>query len=157
MRGLMCRTVVVAGAGVILLGPAVGVASAAGGALAGSRPAAGTRAVSGGTWGKAREVPGTAALNQGGFAELNSVSCGPAGNCSAGGDYADSGRARQAFVVGQVHGVWGKAEQVPGTAVLNQGFALINSVSCAPSGTCTAGGSDTDSSGHGQAFVVNKT
>ena len=41
MRGLMRHTVVVAGAGVILLGPVAGVASAAGGASAGSRPAAG--------------------------------------------------------------------------------------------------------------------
>ena len=42
-----------------------------------------------GTWGKAIEVPGTAALNQGGNANIDSVSCGSAGNCSAGGIYRD--------------------------------------------------------------------
>jgi hypothetical protein len=30
-------------------------------------------------------------------------------------------------------------------------------MSCAPAGTCSAGGSYTDSSGHSQAFVVSKT
>ena len=65
--------------------------------------------------------------------------------------------AQLAFVVSQVNGTWRTAEEVPGTAALNAGGnAKINSASCAPSGTCTAGGSDTDSSGHGQAFVVTK-
>jgi len=65
----------VAGAALVLLGPAVGAASAAGGAA-------------GGTWGTAREVPGTAALNNtGGDAATNSVSCASSGNCSAGGSY----------------------------------------------------------------------
>jgi hypothetical protein len=40
-----------------------------------------------GTWRAAIEVPGTAALNGGGHAEVDSVSCGSAGNCSAGGSY----------------------------------------------------------------------
>ncbi|HXP19639.1 MAG TPA: hypothetical protein VN840_08335, partial [Streptosporangiaceae bacterium] len=53
-----------------------------------------------GTWGKAVEVPGTAALNTGVRAQINSVSCGSAGNCSAGGYY--TGRSgQQAFVVSQ--------------------------------------------------------
>ena len=47
------------------------------------------------------EVPGTAALNQGGFAEIRSVSCATAGNCSAGGNYKDSSGLIQAFVVSQ--------------------------------------------------------
>ncbi len=46
----------------------------------------GTRAASS-TWGKAEKVPGTAALNQGGDAQVRSVSCAAAGNCSAGGLY----------------------------------------------------------------------
>lgn len=43
-----------------------------------------------GTWETAGEVPGTAALNQGGIANVASVSCGSAGNCSAGGYYTDN-------------------------------------------------------------------
>ena len=47
-----------------------------------------------GRWGRAVEVRGLAALNTGGHAEVNSVSCGSAGSCAAGGDYRDRrGRA----------------------------------------------------------------
>src|SRR5215472_14676167 len=88
MRGLMRRVVVVAGAAAVLLGPAVGVVSAAGAAAAGTRLAAG-RDGSGGTGGTAKEVPGTATLNQGGSAAVDSVSCASAGTCSAGGSYFD--------------------------------------------------------------------
>jgi hypothetical protein len=52
-----------------------------------------------GVWRTAREVPGTAALNTGGSAQLVSVSCASAGNCSAGGSYTDSSGHTQAFVV----------------------------------------------------------
>jgi len=110
---------------------------------------------SGGTWGTATEVPGTATLNAGGDAIVTSVSCASAGNCSAGGWYFDSSRNRQAFVVSQVNGTWGTAKEVPGTDTLNQGFASLNSVSCASAGNCSAGGQYTDSSGS-QAFVVSQ-
>jgi hypothetical protein len=111
-----------------------------------------------GAWGKAIEVPGTAALNRGGFAEIFSVSCASAGNCGAGGDYLDSSGHQQALVVSQAAGAWGKAIEVPGTAVLNQrGFAAIESVSCASAGVCSAGGYYKDGSGHSQAFVDSTT
>ena len=42
-----------------------------------------------GSWGNAVEVPGTATLNSGGSASVNSVSCAAAGDCTAGGYYAD--------------------------------------------------------------------
>jgi hypothetical protein len=45
-----------------------------------------------GTWGTAKEPPGLAALNKGGLAPINAVSCATAGNCSAGGSYADPTR-----------------------------------------------------------------
>jgi hypothetical protein len=111
-----------------------------------------------GTWGKAKQVPGSAALNQGGDEpNLSGPSCSSAGNCSAVGSYTDSSGHGQAFVVDEVNGIWGTAEEVPGTAALNQGgFAQALSVSCAPAGTCSAGGLYTDSSGQLQAFVVNK-
>src|SRR5215813_7144283 len=57
-------------------------------------------------WGSAKEVPGTAALNQGGNAEIASVSCASAGNCSAGGYYTDSSSRQQAFVVSQANAAW---------------------------------------------------
>ena len=109
-----------------------------------------------GTWGKAKEVPGTATLNAGGNAGVNSVSCGSAGNCSAGGFYSDSGSS-QAFVVTQANGIWGKAKRVPGTATLNAGGgARVTSVSCGAAGDCSAGGTYRDSAGLFQAFVVTQ-
>ena len=85
-----------------------------------------------GRWGTAKEVPGTAALNTGGNAQIDSVSCAKAGNCSAGGFYTDSSSHGQGFVVSQVNGRWGTAKEVPGGG--------ISSVSCASAGNCSAGG-----------------
>jgi hypothetical protein len=68
----------------------------------------------------------------------------------------------QAFVVSQAKGIWGTAQEVPGTAALNQdGLAVINAVSCGAPGYCSAGGHYTQSLGGNfgseQAFVVNET
>jgi hypothetical protein len=110
-----------------------------------------------GVWGTAVEVAGTAVLNQGGNARITSVSCGAAGNCSAGGSYADGSGHGQAFVVSQAHGTWGPAREVPGTAALNQGgSAQITSVSCPSAGNCSAGGSYEDAS-RAHAFVAGET
>jgi hypothetical protein len=110
-----------------------------------------------GRWGKAVEVPGLAALDKGGTPDLASVSCGAAGSCSAGGFYTAGAGHTQAFVVTQRNGRWGKAIEVPGTGALNKGRrAQVASVSCAAVGSCSAGGSYRDGSGHTQAFVVTQ-
>jgi hypothetical protein len=107
-----------------------------------------------GTWRTAVEVPGIAALDRGG-AWISSVSCGSAGNCSAGGSYHDSSGGQQVFVVSQVSGFWHTARQVPGTAALNTGgSAYVYSVSCASAGNCSAGGSYF--TGYSHAFVVSE-
>jgi hypothetical protein len=127
-------------------------------AAAGTRIADGARAAAvGGTWGTAIEVPGTAALNQGGNAQINSLSCASAGTCSAGGFYTDSSGRWQALVAGETNGTWHAAIEVPSTAALNQGGqAMVNSVSCASAGNCSAGGLYRDGSGHNQAFVAGE-
>lgn len=113
---------------------------------------------SGYAWGTAEEVPGTGTLNAGGVTHVYSISCVSAGNCSAGGYYTDNSGAEQAFVVDETDGIWGNAEEVPGTANLNSGGnATVWSVSCASAGNCSAGGSYSDASDHGQAFVVDET
>ena len=58
-----------------------------------------------GVWSQAIEVPGLGALNAGGSAQVLSVSCGPAGNCAAAGDYTDASGHVQGFVVSQRNGV----------------------------------------------------
>ncbi len=111
-----------------------------------------------GTWRKAQKVPDSAALNQDGYGGLGSVSCASAGNCSASGYYTDGSGHYQAFVVGETHGSWGTAEQVPGTAALNKGgFAGVSSLSCTSAGNCSGGGLYEDASGNYQAFIVSET
>ncbi len=104
------RSVTMVLAATILAASAVaGVTAVSGssGVLAETRAAAAPRAAAlKGTWGTARELPGAAALNQGGHAQVNSVSCGSPGNCSAGGWYTDRSRRTQAFIVSEVRGTW---------------------------------------------------
>jgi hypothetical protein len=113
-----------------------------------------------GTWNNAIQVPGTAALNSGGTAYVASVSCPSAGNCVAGGSYADTsstGLTEQAFVADEVNGTWGDAIEVPRTAVLNSGgSAQVTSVSCPSAGNCAVGGSYADSPSHSAAFVADE-
>jgi hypothetical protein len=90
-----------------------------------------------GTWGRAQPVRGLAARNTGRNAQIVSVSCTTAGNCSAGGDY--SGRGSGVFVVSQKNGAWGTATPVPGLNRLG-GDILLQSLSCASAGNCSAGG-----------------
>jgi len=121
-----------------------------------------------GVWGDASQVPGIASLNTGDYAAVDSVSCTGAGDCAAGGSYVVGKPSALAgdsepFVVDEQGGTWGDAREVPGLAVLNVGgHAQVNSVSCASTGNCAAGGvyapnatafGDPDS----QAFVVNET
>jgi hypothetical protein len=92
-----------------------------------------------GAWGGSINVPGLGALAFR-YTDVFSVSCASAGNCLAGGDYETSGGS-QGFVVSQQNGAWGNAVAVPGLSALNKGHsAWVSSVSCAPAGSCAAGG-----------------
>ena len=98
-------------------------------------------ALSAGGWGWAIEVPGSGALNAGGAAFAYSVSCPAAGECAAGGSYADGSGHVQAFVVSELNGRWGRAIEVPGSGALNAGGqAVVYSVSCGSAGNCAAVG-----------------
>jgi ricin-type beta-trefoil lectin protein len=108
-------------------------------------------------WGPAQQVPGMAALTGGDTSEILSMSCASAGNCAAGGLYDDTSHHLQAFVVNESNGAWGSALPVPGLAALNVGnAAMVQSVSCATAGNCTAGGTYEDAGSSSQAFVVTE-
>jgi hypothetical protein len=110
-----------------------------------------------GVWGRAITVPGLAILNTGGIAAITSVSCGSAGNCAAGGYYADRVYDTQGFVASGLNGVWGTAMEVPGLAALNtSGIAEVNSVSCPPVGGCAAGGYYTYRNPYERGFVASE-
>jgi hypothetical protein len=129
----------------------------AGGGASTAASAADARAVSsGGTWGTAIEAPGSGALNTGGSASIASVSCSSAGNCGAGG-FISIGSQREAIVITQKDGHWGKEQLVPGIEALNiTGNSTVGSVSCASAGNCGAGGFYWDESSTIQAFVVTE-
>ncbi len=117
-----------------------------------------------GRWGQAVEVPGLAALNQGRNGEVLSVSCASAGYCAAGGYYGNHGNnpydvtSGRGFVAVERNGRWGRAVEVPGLAALSKGGnAQVSSVSCAPAGSCAAGGAYTDGNGDQQGFVAGET
>jgi hypothetical protein len=108
-----------------------------------------------GIWRPAIEVPGTGRLNKGGNAQVGSMSCTSAGDCAAGGWYTDGSDHQQAFVASERRGQWRPAIEVPGTGTLNKGgYARVDSVSCASSSNCAAGGSYRDGSGNRQAFIA---
>ena len=112
-------------------------------------------AVRNGAWARVMEVPGLGALDKGGRAEVLSVSCGSAGSCAAGGYYLFRHGHRLGFVAVERNGVWGKAIGVPGLAALNVGGdGGVSSVSCAPAGSCAAGGFYAAGHGHRQGFVA---
>ena len=102
-------------------------------------------------------MPGLTALNKGGNAQVSSVSCGSAGNCAAGGYYKGS-HGLLAFAAIERNGRWGPAIPVPGLTALNKGGrqTQVLTVSCAPAGSCAAGGFYSDRSGHRQGFVTTE-
>lgn len=109
---------------------------------------------SNGTWKSGHEA--VAALNVGGDADLDSVSCVSAGNCSAGGWYTNSSGGFVGLVVTEVNGAWSKGDAVA-TSPIADGLAQVNSISCPSLGSCTAGGVIDKANGYEVAFVVDET
>jgi hypothetical protein len=121
-----------------LIGRAVGAGAGIAMAVSCLVPAGALGSVQDGAWGRAQPVRGLAAFASSG---ITSVSCASPGNCSAGGFLIGSSSGEQAFVVNQENGTWGKAEEVPGMVALDTGRqGLVDSVSCASPGNCSAAG-----------------
>src|SRR5262249_24956874 len=90
-----------------------------------------------GTWGGATAIPAVMALNAGADAQLWTVSCASAGNCEAGGYYADAAGRHQALLASERNGAWASAIAVPGTDSLNVGGdAAVKAISCPAAGNC---------------------
>jgi len=149
----LCLGLAVAASAAAMLG--AGAPSAAAGVLV--VPAVGAAVPAAGLVGKAIEVPGLAALNKGGDASVTTISCASAGNCAAGGDYAEHHHFRdEGFVVVERSGRWAKAIEVPGLEALNTGEdAEVNSVFCASAGNCAVGG-DYSLAHSQQGFVADE-
>jgi hypothetical protein len=107
-----------------------------------------------GIWGQVIPVFG---LTPGRYTDIFSVSCAPAGNCAAGGDYEDTPYGTSGYVTSEKNGHWAPAVDVPGLRALDTkaGYgAWVSSVSCPSTGSCTAGGDYTDDHGHEQGFLT---
>jgi len=69
------------------------------------------------------------------------LSCASAGACAAAGYYSDPYNAK-GFVITEARGIWGTARQDPRGRVFTSGADInVASLSCAPGGSCVAGGS----------------
>ncbi len=117
-----------------------------------------------GAWGAPRYFAWPRAVPAANFGHVDSVSCGAAGNCSAGGAYLTGGSGSpfsapsQAFLVSESHGRWGSALAVPGLAARDAGGAAdTTSVSCASAGNCAAGGYFQGDLSANKPFVVSET
>jgi len=113
-----------------------------------------------GAWSDAIQVSGTTP-NSFHLAEVTSISCPTAGNCVAGGNYfGDAGPTP--FVLSEVDGTWGTAQDLPGMDSLNTGGngASVISISCASAGNCTVGGTYSEHTAHAvnmRPFVADET
>ena len=91
-------------------------------------------------------------------ARVNSVSCAAAGECAAGGRFANAGGNQQAFTVTMSGDTWGTAAPITYSVSENATpDAAVESVSCAATGECILGGSFTDVGGDYEAFVATMT
>jgi hypothetical protein len=93
-------------------------------------------------------------------AQLHSVACPSAGNCSAVGTYSAKASplaATEGLVVNEVAGVWQRASEVrlPSSTNVNP-FVLLNQVACASAGNCSAVGSYIDNNGATHGLLVSE-
>ena len=119
-----------------------------------------TQSSTGGTWGNA--VPTTFATgiqNATPYAYFNSVSCAPAGYCTAAGTFKDLAGNYLAFTQTSTGGTWGNAVPATFTTDIQNAApnAYFKSVSCTPAGYCTAAGRFKDQAGNLQAFTQTST
>jgi hypothetical protein len=110
-----------------------------------------------GHWGKPLRLSG-AGLKSAFYAQVNTMSCSSAGNCTASGD-ASLSSADELFAVNEQAGHWQKAVAIPLASSVTD-VATINSMACASPGNCAAAGSYEYSIRHitnEQPLVVSET
>ncbi|MGN6168212.1 MAG: hypothetical protein ACTHQQ_08580, partial [Solirubrobacteraceae bacterium] len=89
---------------------------------------------------------------------VNSVSCASPGNCTAAGQYTDKFGHSQGLLLTESSGTWatGVEAPLPANAAANP-MVILNSVSCASVGNCTAVGHYFDTAGHSQGLLLTET
>ena len=113
---------------------------------------------SGGTWSTGTEAPLPANANTTSQnADVYSVSCASAGNCTAVGQYKDSLGNNETVLFTESGGSWSTGIVAPVPANAGGSGYYISSVSCASAGDCTAVGRYGDSSGHSQGLLLSES
>jgi hypothetical protein len=110
-----------------------------------------------GSWGPARSVaPPKPAAATTQVAQILSVYCAAAGNCTAVGHFSDDKLAQRAMAVTEVNGIWGKAVQPYSTTANFVDGSTMLTVACTKAGTCDAGGfvTESDTGGSWQAGLL---
>jgi len=97
---------------------------------------------------------GATELSQG---YLPALSCPSAGNCVAGGAFADAAGSLQGLVLTENAGTWGAPRQLTPPADAGQNpYLTIYSLSCVTVANCAAVGSYQDANGDVQSFVASE-
>ena len=110
-----------------------------------------------GIWGNPEFIPGLNEVDAVSGSSVFAMSCPGSGNCTLGG-YFTTQNVGHAFVATQTNGTWGRYELVPGLDVVSQGDAVVQTLSCASVGNCTAVGQFFTNAGVGiQIFVVTQS
>jgi hypothetical protein len=109
------------------------------------------------TWQAARVVAlpsGATGLPQG---YLPALSCPSAGNCVAGGAYADASGNTQGLLLEKVAGTWRSPKRLvaPVDAAANPAVT-ISALSCARARNCAVGGSYQEKGGNSQSFLASE-
>lgn len=137
--------------------PAVGSCSAVGSYLDSSSRSDGLLlSQTGGTWATGVKATVPANANSSAAVELQSIDCASAGNCVALGEYDDSAMERQGLLLTQSAGSWGPGLEagLPANAGTHPNV-LLNAISCATAGNCSALGMYQDGSGNAQGLLVS--
>jgi hypothetical protein len=112
----------------------------------------------GGAWATGVEatLPANAAAAP--SANLGSVSCASAGDCSAVGHYTDTSNREQGLLVSEAGGSWapGVEATLPANANPNPG-AELDAVSCASAGSCSAIGGYNDCADDSPGLLLTET
>ncbi len=93
------------------------------------------------------------------YAQLYSVSCASAGNCSAVGNYIDNSGYGQGLLLTETSGTWaaGVEASMPANRLTNRAASVVlGPVSCASAGNCTAVG-DYPGNGSEQGVLLTET
>jgi hypothetical protein len=101
-------------------------------------------AESSGRWARATEVAVPADAGPDPGAQLTGVACSRAGSCAAAGGYFDRSAASHAMAATSSPRGWARATEIKAPPVTGFAAPFLNSISCAPAGTCQTVGSYLD-------------